>query len=163
MSRTLSVSDTVVVHAPAQEIWRQLADPAQMGRWSPENRGADVPTPGQPAGVGAEFTGRNQRGRARWVTRCRVTASDPGRRFAFDVVRIGRRTPRLGAPIASWSYDLAETGEGTTVTETWTDNRRWPDLAAAVFDKVVAGRPFADFQRRNIARTLAALKADLDR
>ena len=55
-------------------------------------------------------------------------------------------------------------GEGTRVTETWTDLRRsWPDWAAAIFDKTATGgRLFSDFQRRNIKRTLAAMKADFE-
>lgn len=160
----MQVEDSIVIETDPETVYHQVADPSQMGRWSPENVGAEVPTPGEPATVGTVFVGSNRRGRARWVTRCTVTAADPGRRFAFDVREIGTTRPRLTAPIASWSYDFEAVDGGTRVTETWTDNRtRWPDLAAAVFDKIVTGgQLFADFQRRNIARTLARLKADLD-
>ena len=52
---------------------------------------------------------------------------------------------------------------GTLVTETWSDRRRWPDLVAARFDPLATGgRQFADFQRRNIGRTLARLKDDFE-
>lgn len=164
MSRDMQVQDSVVIAAEPMALYEQVADPSQMGRWSPENRGAQVPTPGQPAAVGASFVGSNRRGRAAWVTRCTVTAADPGVRFAFDVRQIGAKQPRLRAGIASWSYDFEAVEGGTRVTETWTDNRRgWPDLAATVFDKTVTGgRTFADFQRRNIAKTLARLKADFE-
>ncbi len=160
----MQVHDSIVIAADPLTIFRQIADPSQMGRWSPENTGAVVPTPGEPAGVGTSFVGSNRRGRARWVTRCTVTESDPGWRFAFDVREIGPRSPRLKAPIASWSYDFEAVDGGTKVTETWTDNRTgWPDFAATAFDKVVTGgKTFAVFQRRNIAKTLARLKADLD-
>jgi hypothetical protein len=90
-----------------------------------------------------------------------VTAADPGRRFAFRVHQIGLRTPRVKASIATWEYRFeAEPSGGTRVVETWTDGRRrWPDALAAVFDRVVTGgSTFADFQRRNIAGTLAKLK-----
>ena len=160
----MQVHDSIVIAADPLTIYRQIADPSQMGRWSPENTGADVPTPGEPAAVGTSFVGTNRRGRARWVTRCTVTDSDPGRRFAFDVREIGPKRPSLKAPIASWSYDFEAVEGGTLVTETWTDNRTgWPDFAATVFDKIVTGgKTFAVFQRRNIAKTLARLKADLD-
>lgn len=160
----MQVHDSIVIAADPLTIYRQIADPSQMGRWSPENMGAVVPTPGEPAAVGTSFVGSNRRGRARWVTRCTVTASDPGRRFAFDVTEIGPKRPSLKAPIASWSYDFETVDGGTKVTETWTDNRTgWPDFAASIFDRIVTGgKLFCDFQRRNIAKTLARLKADLD-
>ena len=110
------------------------------------------------------FDGSNKRGRVRWTTECVVTAADPGRRFGFDVRKIGSRTPFLPGRIASWEYTFEQVDGGTLVTETWRDLRRsWPDWAAAAFDKAATGgRLFSEFQRRNIARTLAALKADLE-
>jgi hypothetical protein len=80
------------------------------------------------------------------------------------VDRIGVRTPILPAPIASWEYRFDPTAEGTVVTEVWTDDRRhWPDSVAKQFDKVATGgRTFAEFQKRNIARTLARLKQDFE-
>ncbi len=163
MARDLTVSDRVTVAADPLTLWTAVADPSQMPRWSPENVGADVPSPGSPLSVGDSFIGANRRGRARWQTRCVVTASEPGERFAFDVRQIGPRKPLLTTAIASWEYTFAPVADGTEVTETWTDARRWPDALAAVFDKgVTGGRLFSDFQRRNIARTLAALKADFE-
>lgn len=157
------MSDSVDVAADALVIWTQVADPSQMPRWSPENTGATTPASGV-LDVGDVFVGSNQRGRARWHTECVVTAAEPGREFAFRVRRIGRTTPRLHSAIATWTWTFEPVAGGTRVTETWHDDRRgWPDPVAAVFDKVVTGgRLFADFQRRNIARTLAALKADLE-
>ncbi len=164
MARTMTVADSVVIAADPLTIYRLVADPSQMPRWSPENVAGDVPTPGTPLEVGAEFVGANQRGRARWRTRCRVTASDPGERFAFDVIQFGLRTPLLTFRIATWDYTFEPVDGGTKVTETWTDGRRaWPDVMANSFDKVATGgRTFAEFQRRNIARTLATMKADLE-
>ena len=78
LSRTMTVHDSVVVDADPMTVYRLVADPSQMPRWSPENTGADVPEPGSPATVGTTFVGTNKRGPARWQTRCRVTASDPG-------------------------------------------------------------------------------------
>lgn len=157
------ISDSVEVAATPEEIWAQVADPSQMPRWSPENTGAPVGA-GRPLAVGDVFHGTNKRGAARWTTSCVVTVSEPGRSFAFDVRSIGIRNPRVPGKIATWSYDLEPVAGGTRVTETWTDNRdTWPDWAAAAFDKVATGGSlFSDFQRRNIAKTLANLKADLE-
>lgn len=165
MSRDLQVSDSVTITGPEPEtVYALVADPTQMPRWSPENTGAVTGVAGRPLEVGEVFAGSNRRGRARWSTECVVTAADPGRRFAFVVRKIGARTPLLPGRIASWEYTFAPVEGGTLVTETWTDERRgWPDPVAAVFDKLATGgRLFADFQRGNIRRTLAAMKADLE-
>lgn len=164
MPRTHTVSDTVFIAVEPSEVFEQVADPSQMGRWSPENRGAKVPEPGTPAPAGTTFVGKNRRGRLNWRTSCTVTASDPGRRFAFDVLAIGVKKPVLRAGIATWDYTFEAVEGGTKVTETWTDRRKgWPDPVANAVDKrLTGGHTFADFQRTNIARTLAALKADLE-
>jgi hypothetical protein len=157
----MTVHDSVVVDADPLEVYRLIADPTQMPRWSPENVGAEVPEPGTPAVVGTTFVGTNQRGPARWQTRCRVTASDPGRRFSVDVFQFGPRVLMLRFRIATGDYVFEAVDGGTKVTETWTDGRRWPDALAKPFDRVATGgTSFADFQRRNIAKTLANLKAD---
>ena len=44
MGRAMQVSDHVDIALDAEStIWRQVSDPAQMPRWSPENTGATVP------------------------------------------------------------------------------------------------------------------------
>jgi len=161
----MTVQDSVVIEGvtPA-EVYDLVSDPSRMGRWSPENLGAEVPEPGRPSYVGMSFVGANKRGRFRWSTRCTVTAADPGEQFAFRVHAIGLKVPRIPGPIAQWEYRFEEVARGTQVTEVWTDGRRgWPDAVANRFDKTATGgRTFAEFQRRNIAKTLARLKSDLE-
>ena len=156
MARVLTVSDSIVVSATPEEVYDNVSDPTRMGRWSPENRGATVSGGSQPTHVGMEFVGRNKRGRSRWVTRCIVTAADRGERFEFRVVQIGARKPRISGQIATWEYRFEPVDGGTRVTETWTDGRvNWPTPAANAFDWVVtSGKTFAEFQRRNIRKTL---------
>jgi len=162
MERLMTVSDSVEVAAAPEAIWAQLADPAQMPRWSPENTGAPYGA-GEPLEVGAVFHGTNKRGPARWITECKVTDSEPGRRFAFNVYALGLKKPWLRYKIAHWDYTLEPVGSGTRITETWTDGRdRWPDWSARVFDKFATGTTFHQFQQRNIARTLKHLKADFE-
>lgn len=164
MGRDMQVSDSVTIALDAEAIYALVADPTQMPRWSPENVGASVPVASGPLEVGATFDGANKRGRARWTTQCVVVAAEPGRRFAFDVRKIGTSTPLIPSQIARWEYTFEPVEGGTLVTETWTDLRRWwPDWVAATFDRAATGgRLFSEFQRRNIKRTLAAMKADLD-
>lgn len=164
MSRALTVCDTVVVGVEPDVVYAALSDVRQMGRWSPENTGAELAEPGAPIGVGTVFVGTNRRGRARWSTRCVVTAADPGRRFAFDVRAWGPGRRLLPVRVASWEYTFEPAVGGTLVTETWLDGRTgWPDWTASVFDRVATGRDsFATFQRGNIRRTLDRLKRELE-
>ncbi|MEU6123675.1 SRPBCC family protein [Streptomyces sp. NPDC047123] len=171
MARTFTVSRSILVQAPPSTVYEQVSRPGQMGRWSPENLGANLPDDDGPAPVGLVFEGRNKRGMFRWTTRCTVTAAEPGSRFAFRVHAIGLKHPRLRAPIATWEYRFKEVegeagacGPATRVTETWTDDRRtWPDFVAAVFDRIATGgRTFAAFQVGNIDRTLRNLKRELE-
>lgn len=160
----MQVSDSIEIDADPMMIYRQLADPSRMGRWSPENLGTAAPSRG-PLTVGDEFVGRNRRGPGRWSTACTVIAAEPGERFAFRVDRIGLRRPLLRGAIATWSYTLEPVGAGRSrVTETWQDDRKgWSDAWAARFDRLVTrGSTFAQFQAGNIRRTLERLKADLE-
>ena len=163
MGRVMQISDSVVIKADAQTIWKQVADPQQMPRWSPENTAARTQTPPRPLEVGEVFEGSNRRGPAIWVTESVVTESEPGRRFTFAVRRIGPRSPLLRGSIATWSYEFEDLGSAARVTETWTDDRRWPDWTAWLFDRIVTrGRSFADFQRLNVHRTLMAMKDEFE-
>lgn len=160
----MHVSDSIEVAADPITIYNELADTSQMGRWSPENQGTDGPGRG-PLSVRDEFVGRNRRGFARWTTACTVIAADPGEKFAFRVHRIGVRRPLFRGAIATWTYTFEPVGDGRTrVTETWQDDRTgWSDAWAARFDKLVtSGSTFDQFQAKNIKRTLARLKADLE-
>jgi len=161
MSRTMTVSDSIVVAADPGTLWKAIADPTQMPRWSPENTAALDSEP-RPLPVGASFRGKNTRRFLRWQTRCWVTASDPGRAFEFRVSRWGVIRPIVPVQIARWRYDFEPVPGGTKVTETWVDGRtRWPDWTARVFDWFATfGLTFAEFQRDNIATTLKALQAD---
>ncbi|WP_371530833.1 SRPBCC family protein [Streptomyces sp. NBC_01283] len=164
MTRTFTVSRSILVQAPPQSVYEQVSQPALMGRWSPENLGATVPGGDVPASVGLVFEGHNKRGPFRWTTRCTVTKAEPGQRFAFRVHAIGVKRPRLRAPIASWEYRFEDSGGATKVTETWTDDRRsWPTFVANAFDRLATGgRTFAVFQVGNIDRTLKNLKRELE-
>ncbi|MBJ6998686.1 SRPBCC family protein [Streptomyces griseofuscus] len=164
MARVFTVSDSIRIDVPPEVAYQAICRPGEMGRWSPENLGTTEGTGHAPAELGSTFVGRNKRGRFRWVTRCTVTAAEPGRRFAFRVHAIGIDKPRLRGPIASWEYRFEPADGGTRVTETWTDDRRaWPAFVADTFDRIAtAGHTFAAFQARNIRATLRNLKRDLE-
>lgn len=164
MTRETTVAGSIWIDVLPEVAYDAVSDVTQMGRWSPENTGAAVATPDRPAYVGMHFVGSNKRGPARWQTRCTVTSAERGVRFAFDVDRYGIAPVLFPVSVASWSYDFVAQDGGTLVIETWHDGRlRWPHLSVRVFDPLATGRPsFAEFQRGNIARTLANLKRELE-
>ena len=163
VGRPREVSQSVLVRSTPERVWALVGDPTAYATFSPENTGATVPGGGAPLQVGDRFDGRNRRGRFSWSTTSVVTASDPERTFAFRVEVWGLGTPRLRVANASWAYRLEPAPEGTTVTETWTDDRPWPDALAAVVDRLLTGgSTFAEFQRHNIATSLDRLRRHLE-
>lgn len=156
-SRTMLVSDDVVVDATPQQAWEAVADPTRIPAFSPENVGADTATPG-PLRVGDRFVGHNVRGSLSWETEAEVVASEPGERFTFRVDRWGAKGVHVPVRVATWEYEFEPVDGGTRITETWRDDRRWPDALADRFDRLATGgRPFAEHQRRNIRRSLDRL------
>ncbi|GAA1348055.1 SRPBCC family protein [Arthrobacter roseus] len=163
MDRILAVSDSVVIAVDPASVYAAVSDVTRMGEWSSENTGATVTGGRTGAQVGLEFEGTNKRGGVGWVTRCTVTVADPGERFAFRVEAIGVRVPRIRGRVASWDYLFEAADGGTLVTETWTDNRRWPRLLVRAFDwAATGGSTFAEFQKGNIRRTLKKLKTVME-
>jgi len=165
MAREFEVSRSIDIAVDPQTAYAAVSDVRQMGRWSPENRGAAIKDEEFTAAhVGMRFVGDNKRGSARWKTECVVTAADAGSRFAFDVVKYGFGTRLIPVRIATWAYDFTPVDGGTRVTETWHDGRtRWPNIATRVFDPIATRKPsFAEFQKGNLERTLANLKRELE-
>jgi hypothetical protein len=164
MEREFEVSGSIDIAVSPATAYDAVSDVRQMGRWSPENRGAVVKDGFEHAYVGMRFVGDNKRGPMRWQTECVVTDAEPGRRFAFDVRRYGFGRFMVPVKIASWAYDFEPVEGGTRVTETWSDGRTgWPDFTTRVFDPIATRKPsFAEFQKGNIRRTLANLKNELE-
>lgn len=107
----MTVCDSVDVPVDPPTVYDVLADPRQMGRFSPENTGASLHAE-LPLREGSMFDGRNARGRLRWTTRCVVTSVRRGEEFALRVERWGLGRPALTFPIATWRYVLEPTGRG---------------------------------------------------
>jgi hypothetical protein len=92
-----------------------VSDITNTGRFSPETFEAEWLDGATGPGVGVRFRGhvrRNGRGPVYW-TKCRITASEPGQVFAFDVLGPGDRM------VNSWRYDFASADGGTDVTESF--------------------------------------------
>jgi hypothetical protein len=108
--------DAVTIHmaAPADQIWELVSDVTRIGSYSPETFEAEWLDGATGPAVGATFRGhvkRNGKGPIYWTT-CTVTASEPGREFAFAVGPSDK-------PLNVWRYQLEPAGEGTDVTESF--------------------------------------------
>ena len=141
------------IAAAPEALYDLVTDVTRMGEWSPETSSCRwVGTEPGPR-VGARFRGSNRRGPLLWTTTCRVTAAEPGRRFAFTVTW-------LGQPISDWSYDFVADAGGCTVVESWSDRRNAAFKLGSVPVMGIADR--AAHNRRGMAATLAALKASAE-
>lgn len=144
-------SVTVHMHAPPDKVWGLVSDITNTGRFSPETFEAEWLEGATGPAVGARFRGhvkRNGRGPTYW-TNCKVTACEPGREFAFDVVGPGDRA------VNSWRYEFAASGEGTDVTESF----RLSDNPLTKVYWALAGRWRGRTNRNGMQETLERIKA----
>ncbi len=146
-----TVTESIEIRATPQTVYDLIADRSGVARISEEASGTLRST--GPLSEGDTFWGMNRHGPWRWATRCRVTAAEPGREFAFDV-------DVWPFPISTWSYVIEPTGTGCVVTETWVDRRdgvrgRLITAGGSVF---IPG-PREEHNRVNIRSSLLALRA----
>ncbi|MFC7217497.1 SRPBCC family protein [Streptomyces polyrhachis] len=152
--RVWSVEESLVIAAPAAEVYAAVADPRRMVEWSTELFAVRV--------RGQRFTGFNRKGPLVWFTSCRIAVAEPDAEFAFDVTS-------FGLPIARWGYRVeAEPAQGgTRITEYWLDHRRTPgwrrtvaELLGLVFTATPAARR-AEVNRRGMRVTLQRISESL--
>lgn len=149
--RPLGESVTVHVDAPPAAVWDLVSDVTQIGEFSPETlEGRWIDGATGPA-VGAKFQGhvkRNGRGPMYWTT-CRVTSCEVEKDFGFAVVMRGDKV------VNTWRYQLASSGSGTDVTESFA-------LTPSLFIRVywtLAGPLRAKTNIRGMTETLNRIKA----
>jgi hypothetical protein len=152
-----AATDTVVIGATPASAYDVVSDPTVMIRFAEEAHRVRWLDGAEPSQVGARFKGYNRNGRRRWVTDCRVTDADPGRRFAYEVT-----ASPLRIPISRWQYDIEPTADGgCSVTETnWLRAPVW-FMPFAVLITGVSDRMGAN--NAHIATTLHRLKAHLEK
>jgi len=145
-----------VVTVDPHVLYEALSDPRCIGRWSPECTGARISGPrGTQVRVGTRFHAFDLRGRLRRRTECRVVAAEPGRHFAYEVIR-------LGAPVDRWGFRLEAVDGGTRLTRYWEDLRfanrgRALRLAGRVIGDL-SGRPLRN--RQLMYETLRRMQTD---
>ncbi|HEY9556419.1 MAG TPA: SRPBCC family protein [Acidimicrobiales bacterium] len=145
--------DSVTVHMAAapDTVWGLVSDITNTGRFSPETFEAEWLDGATGPAVGVRFRGhvkRNGRGPTYWTV-CRITASEPGREFAFDVLGPGDRK------VNSWGYRFEPSGDGTDVTEWF---RLDPNLLLKLY-WAVAGKARGRTNVNGMRETLERIKA----
>ena len=143
---------TMDIGASPEALYDLVSDVRRMGEWSPECQrcvwldGATGPA------VGARFKGSNAHGMARWSTKPKVVAAEPGREFAFVIGHLGR-------DMTKWSYRFEPTSNGTLVTETFEMLADMP-WYFALSDRFLMGVKdrHADLEK-NMTETLQRLKS----
>jgi hypothetical protein len=115
--------DSVTIHMKAtpEQVWGLVSDVTRIGSYSPETFEAVWIDGATGPALGAKFRGhvkRNGKGPVYWTT-CTVTASEPGRSFAFGVGN------KADAPLNVWRYDIVPAGDGSDVTESFTLTPKW--------------------------------------
>jgi dimethylaniline monooxygenase (N-oxide forming) len=140
---------SLVISAPADELYDLVSDVKRMGRLSPECTGGKWLKGAKGPAVGAEFRGRNRRGPVIWATRNRVVEANRGREFAFETKQSGTR----------WRYRFEPEGDATVVTETREPWRSRP-ISARVFTLLLLGgiRDHDQEMRDGMAASLERLK-----
>ena len=147
-------SVTVRMAAPAGRVWDVVADVTRIGEFSPETFEAEWLDGAAGPAAGARFRGhvrRNGRGPVYWTT-CTVTASDPGREFAFSVAGPG------GATLNTWRYELRPVPAGTDVTESF----ELPGMLATRLYWMLAGRARLRTNLEGMQLTLEAIRAAVE-
>ncbi|MEU8305251.1 SRPBCC family protein [Actinomadura sp. NPDC048955] len=164
MEREWVVEESVVVAAPARDVYAAVANPRRMGEWSPEVFATWMR--GRAVGPGTRFIGFNRIGWRVWFTTCQVSAAVPGEAFAF-------RVSSFGVPVALWGYRFEDVSQDpaaprTRLTEYWEDQRRdhrgagFVSLLGRVFTGVPAeGR--AEVNRKGMRATLDRIRTAVEK
>ncbi len=103
---------TVEMAATPERVWSLVSDVTRMGEWSPICARCEWLNGATEPQVGARFTGQSRQRGARWSRESVITASDPGREFAFDTLFRGNVSTR-------WRYRFEPIPEGTRVSESY--------------------------------------------
>lgn len=148
-------SVTLHMRAPAEEIWRLVADVRNTGRFSPETFDAEWLDGASGPALGVRFRGhvkRNEVGPVYWTT-CRITACRPGREFGFQVL--------LGnTQVNNWHYQFTPTATGTDVTESFcVKSYRVPRVLQFLFGELRRRRNIRDMTT-TLTRVRAVVEGD---
>jgi hypothetical protein len=109
---------SVVVAAPAEEIYAFIGDMPRIGEISPECTGGVWES--EARDVGALFIGSNTSGDRTWQRRIQVVVADAPSEFAWENIGDANEPFSPGTVgAARWTYRFTPVEGGTRVDETW--------------------------------------------
>ena len=147
--RPPDASGALFIAAPCDAVYGLLSDLDQLVKVSEETFRV-IRRRGYTGMAGSRFIGLNRRGRRLWFSFTRLTDTEPGRRYAFNV-------SFFGIPAARWLYEIEPCAGGCQVTEsTWDLRTRWYAVLTVPFTGV---RDRSAVNGVNIQRTLERLRA----
>lgn len=139
------------IAASPESVYDLVSDLGRMGSWSPESVGGSWKDGGT-GKVGDWFEGHNKSGEREWTRESEVAVAEPGVEFTFVVGGVE-------ANCTWWSYQLAPSELGTSLTEKWWIVNKTPALQAMT-DEQFQGR--VGFTLGSIETTLTAIKAEAE-
>lgn len=107
-----TAESSIVIDAPAAELWATVADVTRIPEWSPVCHRVEWIDGASEAVVGARFRGHNRLNGARWARDCVITEAEPGQVLAFSTLFKGQESTR-------WRYRFDPDGSSTTVREAY--------------------------------------------
>jgi hypothetical protein len=130
---TALLESSIDIEAPAEKVWAVVSDLKRMGERSPQCRKTFI---FGPLRAGTRMLNINRQGWKVWPTNTVVKTFEPNSKLAFKVIENN----------TVWSYTLAPTGTGTTVTERReAPGGRTTAVSALLVDKLLGGNE--DFER----------------
>jgi uncharacterized protein YndB with AHSA1/START domain len=147
-------AESVVVHAPPEDVYDLVADMPRMGEWSPECASVEWDEGVTGPAEGARFVGHNRtgpRGLIRWSRRGRVLRAVRGHEFAFATEEGGREG-------VVWRYRFESLADGTRVTESY-EVHRIPVWARIIDVPTNRHRELQDGMRHTLGRLKTAAES----
>ncbi|MFF7212544.1 SRPBCC family protein [Streptomyces sp. NPDC008238] len=104
----------VVVGAPAEAVWRVVADVTRNSEWSHECHRVSRLRGATTAATGVRFRGYNRSGLMRWSRVCEVVAFEAPRLITWRTI-----PSPLFPDSTDWTIELEPAGAGTRVVQTY--------------------------------------------
>ncbi len=142
---------SIEIAASPEAVYDLVSDLGRMGEWSPESTGGRW-SDGGTGQAGDWFEGHNKSGDREWTRESQVARADRGRDFTFVVGGVEENC-------TWWSYEMAASATGTTLTEKWWFVNKTPGLATATEEQL---QDRIDSTQLALEATIAGVKASAE-